>query len=159
VREPKASWVRALRSLTGVETDDIRWNVALARWEFVMKGADGIPRSQFWGDFRHPVDPVTGLFPFRDLDDDGMREALANLTKTFVGNPHDGAGTTRAEVMGRHRRNKTEARRRYMAAGEQFADMAVERGRWLRGAGTNASTVAGRARSKLDIPSVIGGRK
>lgn len=157
MREPKASWVRALRSLTGVETDDIRWNVGLGRWEFRMSGADGVPRSQFWGRFDLPADPVTGLHPFRDLDDEAMAEALANLTRTFVGNPYDGAGTTRKEVWRRYKANKTEARRRYMQAGHDFADRAVDRGRWIRGGGTNAQTVASRAR-RIVIPSVIGGR-
>lgn len=158
--------MRALRDLTGVETDDIRYNAALARWEFVLRGADGIPRSQFWGWYRNPFngqpiepDPVTGLHPFRELDDDAMSEALANLAKTFVGNPYDGAGDTRSEVMRRYRQNKAEARKRYMAAGENFADMAAERGHRLRGAGWSGSggTVAGRAR-RIHRQSVIGGR-
>ena len=161
MRAPKDSWVRALRELPGCSDDTIRWNEALARWEFVLRGADGIPRSQFWGDFRRPVDPVTGLYPPRELDDEGMAEALANLTKTFVGNPYDGAGSTRAEVMRRYRANKENGRRKYLEAGHQFADMAAERGHRLRGAGWSGrgGTVAGQARSaRIEIATVIGGR-
>lgn len=119
-----------------------------------MAGADGVPRSQFWGQFYDPVtrepiepDPVTGLHPFRDLDDAAMREALANLAKTFVGNPYDGAGSTREEVRRRIEANKAESRRRYQAAGEAFADMAAERGHRLRGA------------PLIAVPVTIGGSK
>jgi hypothetical protein len=163
VREPKASWVRALRDLTGHETDDIRWNEALGRWEFVMAGADGVPRSQFWGHFDRPVDRVTGMYPARELDDDGMREALANLAKTFVGNPYDGAGSTRAEVLRRYKWNKAEGKKRYVQAGQDFADMTLTvggRGHRLRGATASHATgsVASRAR-RIEIPTVIGGKK
>ncbi len=147
MRQPKESWVRALRDLPGCADDDLRWNEQLHRWEFVLRGADGVPRSQFFGDFRQPVDPVTGLYPFRDLDDDAMLEVLANLQKTFVGNPHDGAGSTQKEVLRRHRGNQAEGRRRYLKAGEAFADMVAERGYRLRGA------------ARIVVPSVIGGGK
>ena len=32
MRVPKSSWVRALRTLTGNGSDDIRFNEALGRW-------------------------------------------------------------------------------------------------------------------------------
>src|SRR5690242_15778613 len=123
MREPKDSWVRALRELPGCSDDTIRWNEAVGRWEFVMRGADGIPRSQFWGDFRRPVDETTGLYPFRDLDDAAMQEAIANLQKTFVGNPYDGAGTTRKEVKRRMDANRAEGLKRWKKGGEMFAEM------------------------------------
>jgi hypothetical protein len=151
MREPKASWVRALRDLTGFEQDDIRWNEGLGRWEFLLTCGDSVVRSQFWGHFDREVDPVTGLYPFRDLDDDAMREALANLAKTFVGNPHDGAGSPRREIERRIKENAVEGKRRYREAGQAFADMTTDtggRGRRLRGAlaSHQTGTVAGRAR-------------
>ena len=141
MREPKPEWLVALRALCGADSD-LRFNVAAHRWEFVLQGADGIPRSQFWGRFyvqhangtRTPLtpDPVTGLHAFRELDDDGMREALDNLERTFVGNRFDGAGTTRREVLRRWRFNRDLLESKYQRAGEAFADLAAERGHRLR---------------------------
>lgn len=153
MREPKASWVQALRRLTGCETDDIRWNESVGRWEFILAGADGKPRSQFWGWFDQPVDPLTGLHPARELDDHGMREALRNLEKTFVGNPYDGAGTPKEEIMRRMKYNKAEGKRRYRQAGEDFADMAAERGHRLRGAAFTGWT------RDIEIETPIGARR
>lgn len=138
-RTPHPAWLAQLRRLEGCAEADIRWNDAVGRWEFCLKGADGIPRSQFWGWYRddrgRPLkpDPVTGLFPFRELDDAGMREAIANLERTYIANPFDGVGTTRKEVLRRHRFNQDVMGRQYRAAGEAFADMAAERGHRLRG--------------------------
>lgn len=147
MRVPKPRWVKALRALTGFEQDDIQFNEAVGRWEFVLTSADGIPRGQFWGVFRNPItgepiepDPVTGLHPFRELDDAGMREALANLEKTFVGNPYDGAGSPKKEIRRRMAQNREEGQRRYRQGGVDFADMVSERGARLRGA-TSVSVI------------------
>ena len=144
MREPKHSWVRALRALTGNEGDDIRFNEALGRWEFMLTSADGIIRSQFWCQFKNPLtgeqippDPFTGLAPFRELTDENMIEVLANLESTFVGNPYDGGGTTRKEVWKRIKENRAEGRKRWEQGGKDFADMTVNvggRGARLRGA-------------------------
>lgn len=131
---PKAEWVSSLRALCGPGAD-IRYNETVCRWEFLIPGADGVPRSQFWVWFDRPEDPVTGLRPFRELDDDGMRIALDNLTRTFVGNPWNGVGSTRKEVLRRYRQNRDAAEKHYREAGEQFSYLAAERGRRLRGAG------------------------
>ena len=165
MREPKDAWVASLRRLTGNETDDIRWNEAVGRWEFLLMSGDGISRSQFWGHFDIPVDPLSGLHPYRELDDDSMRDALHNLTKTFVGNPLDGHTSTQGstatfkEVETRMRWNKAEGERRWKQGGDDFATMAAERGHRLRGALLTGAggTVAQQAR-KIEIPSVIGGR-
>jgi hypothetical protein len=133
MREPKPAWIAALRALTGCETDDIRFNTLLHRWEFSLAGADGISRSQFFGVFSAPVDPVTGLHPFRELDDDAMAEALGNLERTFVGNPYDGAGSPWREILRRQGYNEAHMREKYRRAGELFADMVAERGHRLRG--------------------------
>jgi len=141
-REPKPEWVAALKALCGAESD-LRFNETVGRWEFLLPSGDGIPRSQFWGRFyreRHGKrvallpDPETGLHAFRELDDDAMREALDNLARTFVGNPHDGAGTTRREVERRMRFNADLQQAKYDQAGEAFADMVYERARRIRGA-------------------------
>lgn len=162
MRTPKRKWVEALRALTGQESDDIRWNEALGRWEFVMVGADNIPRSQFWGWFNRPIDPVSGLHPHRELTDQGMVEALANLEKTFVGNPFDGAGTTRREVMKRIKHNRQTQVDRWKAGGQAFADMTLNvggRGARLRGSVTSHGTgSAAQSSRRIEIPSVIGGK-
>ena len=141
MRTPEASWVRALRALTGFAQDDIRYNETLCRWEFILTSADWMPRSQFWGVYKNPLtgepvkpDPATGLYPFRELDDEAMRAALTNLEMTFVGNPLDGAGSPRKEVMKRIRENRDEGQRRYKQGGYDFADMVNERAKRLRGA-------------------------
>lgn len=140
MRIPKAAWVQALKALCGNESE-LRFNESVGRWEFILPSADGVPRSQFWGWFYNPrtgkriePEPETGMVPFRDLDDDAMAEALRNLERTFIGNPYDGAGTTRREMERRIRHNRDHLRRKYTQAGEAFADMAAERGRRLRGA-------------------------
>lgn len=137
MRVPKAEWVAALKAVD--PGADLRWNEAVGRWEFILTSADGVPRSQFWGRFfdqhgqRLPLDPSTGLAPFRDLDDDTMREVLANLERSFIGNRHDGAGSTRREMERRVRYNRDLLAGKYRKAGELFADMVAERGRRLRG--------------------------
>lgn len=132
MREPKPEWVAALKAACG-SNHDLRWNETAGRWEFIIPGADGVPRSQFWGQFfdrkgvRIEPDPVTGLAPFRDLDDEAMAEAIRNLEVSFVGN-------TRREMEARIRHNRETLRAKYRAAGEAFADLAAERGRRIRGA-------------------------
>jgi hypothetical protein len=140
MRVPKAAWLAQLRRLEGCAEADIRWNDSVHRWEIVLPSADGRPRSQFWGWFRDangrriPPDPATGLHPFRDLDDAAMRELIANLEATYIGNPYNGAGTTQREVTRRYRFNRDLQASKYREAGEVFAFMAQERGRRLRGA-------------------------
>ena len=138
MREPKAEWVTALRAECGSQAD-IRWNLAVGRWEFILPSGDGVPRSQFWGQYcksgtqeRLPLDHL-GLPPFRDLDDEAMREALANLQRSYVGNPFDGAGTTRREVYRRYVENREMKKKRYNECGERWADMVAYNGRKIRG--------------------------
>ena len=150
MRTPKHSWIRALRALTGNESDDIRFNEALGRWEFLLTSADGIMRSQFWCQFKNPLtgepippDPYTGLAPFRELDDVAMIEALANLESTFVGNGFEGAGTTQKEVIRRHKYNQARDKKRWRDGGQAFADMTCNVGGYgarLRGSLVSHST-------------------
>lgn len=152
MREPKPRWVAALKATCGAD-HDLRWNEQAGRWEFIIPGADGVPRSQFWGWFYDPrtgqrvePDPVSGMVPFRDLDDAAMAEALDNLQRTYIGNRHDGAGTTRREFMRRHRHNQAVQRAQYLRAGELFADMVADRGLRLRGG------------VQIHVPVTIGGK-
>lgn len=134
MRTPRPEWIAALRRLEGCSDADIRWNESVGRWEFILAGADGVPRSQFYGRFDQPVDAQSGLYPFRELDDDGMREVLQNLERTYIANRFDGAGTTRREVGRRYRFNRELLQSKYREAGALFADLAAERGRRIRGA-------------------------
>ena len=133
MRQPRPEWVKTIQDLCGAGAD-IRFNEAIHRWEFLIPCGDGVARSQFWGWFNQPIDVTTGLHPFRDLDDDGMRIAIQNLTTSFVGNRHDGAGTPRKEIESRMRFNRDLQESKYKEAGEAFADMAAERGHRIRGA-------------------------
>lgn len=131
----KPEWVERLRR--SVPEADLRFNYLVHRWEFILPSADGVHRSQFWGRFyitkadgtREYLKPneVTGLHDFRDLDDEAVEEACANLEHTFVGNRYDGAGTTRREVRRRMRFNDELRASRYKAAGELWADMFIDR--------------------------------
>jgi len=138
---PKPEWVAALRALD--DKADLRWNEVAGRWEFILTSADGVPRSQFWEWFDQPRDPATGRHPYRPLDDTQMRVALANLERTFVGNPYDGAGTTAREVRRRWQFNQTLLAQRYRAAGEHFADFLWDHRRQLRDAGAGPLVKAG----------------
>ena len=111
-RTVPARWLAQLRAVSNQHAD-LRFNEEVGRWEFRLLGADGQMQSQFYGWFHHPVtgvrlqsDPVTGLLPFRELDDAGMREVCRNLTETAIWNPHDGRGTTLKTVMERVRYNR-----------------------------------------------------
>ena len=97
MRIAKKSWIEALRRLTGNSLDNIHFNEAVHRWEFTMAGADGRPRPQFWGWYSQPVDPSTGVHPFRELDDHSIKEAFRNLEKTFIGRL--GQGNTRSVLL------------------------------------------------------------
>ncbi len=133
-RIAKDAWVSALRRLEGCSDAEILWNEAAHRWEFRLRGADGVFRSQFWGWFSQRIDPTTGLHPFRELDDQAMEEALRNLERTYIANRFDGAGTTDKAVRRNIRFNTEHQRSFYRDAGTLFADMAADRGKRLRGA-------------------------
>lgn len=112
MREPKPHWLRMLRAVS-TQQSDLRFNEEVGRWEFRLLGPDGTLQSQFYGWFHDPhtgqrlaSDPATGLLPFRDLDDAGMREVCRNLTETAIWNRHDGQGTTRKTVEARMRHNQ-----------------------------------------------------
>jgi hypothetical protein len=82
---------------------DARYNDVLKRYEIITLSAANRPVSQFYGWFRNPLtgkaiepDPVTGLVPFRELDETAQEEVFKSLEQTFLGNPLDGAGSHRA---------------------------------------------------------------
>jgi len=131
----KPEWIAALQALTGHETDTIRWNAHVSRYEFILTEADGVPRSQFWCQFDGERDPVTGMKPYRPLNDAEMQVALANLQRTFVANPFDGNGTVQREVGRRYFFNKRLQEQRYKERGEEYADFIWEHRRQIRDAG------------------------
>jgi hypothetical protein len=133
--EVKREWIAQLQALTGRETDTIRWNTSAQRFEFILTEADGVPRSQFWCEFDGDRDPVTGLKPFRALTDATMRVALANLERTFVGNPYDGNGTPAREVGRRYFFNKRLQEQRYRDRGREYAEFIWDNRRRIRDAG------------------------
>lgn len=122
-RTVPARWLAQLRAVSTADAT-LGFNEVVGRWEFRLRGADGALHSQFYGWFHDPVtgvrlqsDPVTGLLPFRELDDAGMAEVCRNLQATALWNPHDGQGTTQRTVRSRQRYNqelkdKIDARRR-----------------------------------------------
>jgi hypothetical protein len=160
----KPEWLQALRALD--DKADLRFNYLLHRWEFILTCADGTPRSQFWCRFdamrdevyEDPItgkrvsqrvpdrDSVNGLMPFRELTDAEFAVALKNLTESFVGNPHDGAGTVRRQVMRNYRFNRDLKERKFREAGTDMADFLWEHRRQIRDAG--AGPVSGWTRAR-----------
>jgi len=149
----KPEWIAALRQID--DKADLRFNYHVNRWEFILTGADMKPQSQFWCRFdatrmetiTDPVtgktytqevpdrDPVTGMMPYRDLNDREFAVALANLQRTFVGNPYDGQGTVQRDVGRRYFHNKYLQEKRWQQRGEEFADFVWDHRRQLRDAG------------------------
>jgi hypothetical protein len=92
---PKPEWLAALRDACG---DQVRlsWNATVGRWQFDVLCVDGEYRAQFLCQTKHPVTGVPleaeahGYLPFRDLNDEVLREVIRNLTQTYIGNPWDG---------------------------------------------------------------------
>lgn len=118
-----ARWLTQLRAVS--PDADLRWNEQVGRYEFLIRGATGAHQSQFYGRFHDATtgqklkpDPRTGMFPFRELDDQGMNEVCRNLQQTAIWNPHDGAGTTQKQVVKNLQFNRTieDARKANMQA-------------------------------------------
>jgi hypothetical protein len=130
----KPEWLAALRALD--DKADLKFNYVVNRWQFDLSHADGVLRSQFWGDFSKPRDPVTGLHPYRELTDDTMREAITNLERTFVGNPYDGHGTVQRQAGRAYFANKRLQEARWQKRGEDFANYLWDHRRQIRDAGT-----------------------
>jgi len=136
VREAPAEFVAEMRrrfpDFVGVE-----FNSVVGRWQFTFLSAANRPTSQFWGWDRNPLtgarlepDPVTGLPPFRDLDPVAQSEIIANCERTFIGNPFDGAGTMKADMLQKTVFNKTVRTKRIKERAEAFADIWVEAARF-----------------------------
>ncbi len=134
LRDVPEDYVTRLQALTGNERDTVRWNALVQRYEFVLAGADGVPRSQFWCRFDLPPD-ASGVQPFRELGESEFQEALRNLERTFVGNPYDGAGTVRRHAANAYFFNKTLTETRAKERAAVFSDFIWEHRRQLRDAG------------------------
>ena len=124
---PKPEWVAELRQRYG---DQVRlsWNEAVGRWSFDILCVDGVHRPQFWQWQRNAAgtplkpDPISGLLPFRDLDDASFREACRNLDKTYLAAP--GAAQTaqrHSQMMLAHNRGlRDKVRAERQADGEYW---------------------------------------
>ena len=112
----KPEWLAALRSACG---DQVRlsWNATVGRWQFDVLCVDGEYRAQFLCQTHHPITGEKlvaeehGYLPFRDLNDVVLREVIRNLEQSFLGNPHDGAGTAKRHVAQRAHYNDRLAQR------------------------------------------------
>jgi hypothetical protein len=109
---------------------DVRWNDALSRWELISDSLGGQPVSQFWGWFVDPntgvrlaPDPVTGLYPFRDLDGAGQLALVANLEKGFQ---LRGASDWRTKIAQRSRWNAEQRALRVKQRAQTFAELIAE---------------------------------
>lgn len=131
-RQPPAEFRAELKRRFGTEYD-VRWNDAVSRWEFITPSVAGVPVSQFLGWKKDPktgkpldADPVTGLYPFRDLDADAQREVLRNMERSSLINPHDGAGSWKKKVKQTMEHNRQVHRRNVRQAAEAYADAIAE---------------------------------
>lgn len=109
---------------------DVRWNDAISRWELISDSVGGQPVSQFWGWFVDPntgvrlsPDPVTGLYPFRDLDVAGQLALISNLEKGYQ---LRGAASWRDKIQQRSAWNATERRARIVQRANTFAELIAE---------------------------------
>jgi hypothetical protein len=107
---------------------DVRYNDVVGRWEFSFMSAANLPVSQFFGLEKNPLtgapiepDPVSGLLPFRDLDDTACHEIVKNCERTFLGNRVDGAGTWKKQIAERSEYNRGLRQESARKRGEDFA--------------------------------------
>jgi hypothetical protein len=145
-REPPASFVRRLRAAFP-DFVDLRYNEAVARWEFVFLSAAGREVSQFYGWTRNPLtgepikpDSYTNLHPFRDLDPTAQDEIFAACQQTFIGKEKDATGDGLHDYAKRISRLTNEnyalfaARKREAAQNiaDTVAEMDIRRPGWLK---------------------------
>lgn len=139
-REAPAWFVARLRQYP--DFIDVRFNDALARWEFVFTSAAGLPVSQFFGRQTNPLTGAViepdefGLLPFRDLDDSACHEILASCDSTYLGNREDGVRDWKEKSDVARRYNAELRRRSAKQRGEDFAyliqQMDIRRPGWVK---------------------------
>lgn len=124
-REAPAWFVARLRQYP--DFVELRFNEQLERWEFVFLSAANKPVSQFYGRQVNPFtgeriapDPVTGLLPFRDLDDTACGEILKSLDETFIGR-REGPGTWRRQAAEANAFNRAAHERQVAQRADDFA--------------------------------------
>ena len=129
MRLPPAGLVDTLK-VRWSDFQDIRFNDALCRWEFVFTSAAGLPVSQFYGWEKNPLtgavveaDPATGLLPFRDLTPDAVAEIIKRGDESYLGNRHDGARDWRDSMQQKMRYNRDITHRNWAQRGDDFAYM------------------------------------
>lgn len=123
----RPEWVTALRDACG---DHVRlsWNATVGRWQFDVLCVDGEYRAQFLCQTHHPVTGAKleadahGYLPFRDLNDEVLREVIRNLQQTYIGNPWDGNGPK--EAVARMRFNEQQAARNKRARLYELEELA-----------------------------------
>lgn len=138
MREPKREWLAALRQVCG---DHVRlsWNETVGRWQFDVLCVDGEYRAQFLCQTHHPVtgeklaEDAHGYLPFRELNDEVMREVIRNLEQTYLGNPHDGAGTAKRHVARRAHFNDRHAQKNKQTRLNDFEALAGEQRNKIQG--------------------------
>lgn len=123
---------------------DARFNDLTSRWEVITPSAAGKPIAQVWGWFyrldangaRVPVPPgPDGLPPYRDLDAAAQAEIIDNMTRSFVGNRHDGARSWSERLRATSQQNAALKAQRLRKRSETFADLIGEvtlNGRWRK---------------------------
>jgi hypothetical protein len=107
---------------------DVRFNEALSRWEFVFTSAAGLPVSQFYGWEVNPLtgeaiepDPVTGLLPFRDLTPEAIADIIKVGERTYLGKRTEGARDWRDSIQQKMRHNRDVKQKDWVRRGEDFA--------------------------------------
>lgn len=126
-REAPAAFVAELKRRYGSDWD-VRYNTHLCRWEFESLSAGGMRVSQFLGWSRNPLtgeaiepDPVTGLLPFRELDETAQAEILRNLEVSYIGNRVDGAASWKQYQHDRIEYNKALDRKKRREKADDYA--------------------------------------
>lgn len=157
----KPEWLMAFRAVTCAEAT-IRFNDAAGRWEFVNRFANGYPCAQTFGWFYQtladgtrmpiPPDPETGLYPYRDLDDEAVTEVIEACIKTDLRRP-GGSQNPRREAEQIMRQNREDAAQQRDQLTTEWAERFVDRRRQL-----HSIPLVGVQENLIDVPAVIGGK-
>ncbi len=110
-----------------------RYNDVIGRYEIVTRSTVGREVSQFLGWWTNPLtgariepDPVTGLVPFRELDEDAQEEVFRSMQVTGIDNRHDGPGSHAKKMAQARAYNAALEKTRRRARAETIADLFKE---------------------------------
>jgi hypothetical protein len=132
IREAPAAFVKRLHD-NFPDFIDLRWNLAVSRWEFIFTSTANRPISTFYGWDRNPLtnkplepDVTTGLPPFRDLDINAQNEIIETGHKTYLGNRVDGSRDWKHQFAKVHQYNDAKRKKSAATRASDFVDLLAD---------------------------------